>query len=100
MKKADNILTVQCDAKGCGWSAKEVADDVSKWHRAKCPKCGHAPVVSDDDLAVLAVMLGLRDLGLATIGKGGKLDKPHVEVKFNTRNLRSEPDAAGEGKPE
>jgi hypothetical protein len=84
----ENTLTIQCDAEGCGWSKLEHTDHLKQWHNAPCPSCGHAPVLSDEDMIVVAPFIGLRDLGMAAIGEGAKLDKPGVDVLINTRALR------------
>ncbi len=85
---AANMMTVQCDANGCKWSKPEHADNMKVWHNAACPACGHSPVVSDADMEILAGLKALRDMGLAKIGTGEKLDVPAIDIRVNTRSLR------------
>lgn len=73
---------VVCDS--CGWNKQEL--DVATWHLKQCPECGVAPIVSDEDLAVVQFMDGLIESGLAT---QEKTDKPSIEFRLNTASLRN-----------
>lgn len=86
--KKDTII-VQCDARGCGWQLNEKVDNAKRWHNAACPDCGHKPVISDDDLALLKGLLSLRDMGLAYIGGKKKPDAPHLDIKWDSSGLRN-----------
>ena len=87
-----NTIIVQCDAPECKWSQKAKIDNAAVWHNAKCPKCGHAPVISDKDLAIIKVTIALRDAGLAFIGGKKKPAIPHLEVRIDTKGLRGHDD--------
>jgi hypothetical protein len=85
----DNHITVRCDAPGCDWEIQEKADEAKRWHNAQCPKCSHAPVLSDADMDVLTCTLALRDMGIAYIGESVPDDgKAYVDIRLNTRPLR------------
>jgi hypothetical protein len=86
----DNHITVRCDAPGCDWEIQENADEAKLWHNAPCPKCTHAPVLSDADMEILNLTLTLRDAGMAWIGEGAKVpeDKVTLDIRLNTRPLR------------
>jgi hypothetical protein len=53
---------VLCDNKGCDW--RESVEDVAAYHNAACPKCGHAPVVSDEEMQALEAYAEMCGLGL------------------------------------
>jgi hypothetical protein len=86
----ENTITVYCDAKGCGWKKLENVEALAQWHNATCPSCGHAPVLNDDDIALVAMLIGLRDMGMVAIGEGAKLNKPSIDMLINTAGLRQE----------
>jgi hypothetical protein len=87
---ANNTITVVCDAPGCGWEHEELLSEVGKWHNAACPKCGAAPIISDDDMGILTLMNGLAELGLAKTGENITADDhglPHIHVRIDTSGL-------------
>lgn len=59
--------------------------DVAAYHLKACLKCGAAPLISDDDLELVKVIDGLKELGLVTddLSKAGL-----VEMRINTAGLR------------
>lgn len=80
---------VKCDS--CGWT-KPVKDaaGVAEWHNRRCPLCGASPVVSDDDMAVLASLTALVDAGVMRWADGAE-PAGGVLIHVDTGPLRGEP---------
>lgn len=73
-------IAIKCDRLGCDWQERIRLKDATKWHNAACPKCGHAPVLSDDDMAILTVVGGLVATGQAALADEGATDCIRVDT--------------------
>ncbi len=84
-----NEIIVRCDGAGCDWEQPVMIDQAAQYHGASCPKCGHAPILSDADAELIAGILALRDAGMATVGAAAEPPPgPCLNVHFDTRGLR------------
>ena len=55
----DQKAAVKCDEHGCGWAQETTIVGIRKWLHAPCPECGKGEIVTDDEIAMLATIVGL-----------------------------------------
>jgi len=84
----DKIMaTVKCDYAGCGWSETIPRDDVPKWHKRNCPKCGNDYIINDAELIGFRIVLALEAVSKEVDPEGKSCREVHIDsAHFRTLN--------------
>jgi hypothetical protein len=95
MKAAAENASLHCDVAPCDWSQPCEFDDIPKWHKKPCPKCGKGEIVSDADVIVCR-MVQAAIAATNDIDPEGKL--PRATMRVNTAMLRDPANNAADGR--
>ena len=77
--------TVKCDEVGCDWLAVIADENIPKWHRKPCPKCGKGYIVNDVDLVSFRLITALEAVSKEIDPEGKSLRN----VRLDTSALRA-----------